>query len=87
MALESKTAFPQFEKLFEPGAAEGILRRVERTRKQLSEIAARPASAAEQERASAAFEAYTRALALVREVAEVRQKLADEAATTAGASR
>ena len=79
--------FPQFEKLFEPGAAEGILRRVERTRKQLNEMVTKPASAAEQDRARTAFDAYTRALALVREVAETRQKLAQEAATPAATQR
>lgn len=89
MPIETRTApqFPQFEKLFEAGSAEVLLRRVERTRKQLNEIAARPSSAAEQTRARTAFDAYTRALALVREVAEVRQKLTEEGATPAAAKR
>jgi hypothetical protein len=77
--------FPQFEKLFEPGAAEPALRQIERTRQQLSELAARPAP--EQARARAAFDAYTRALSLVREVAETRQKMAEESATAAPAAR
>lgn len=78
--------YPQFEKLFEPGAAEAALRRVERTRKQLNEMATRATAVAERDRARAAYDAFTRALALVREVSEVRQKLAEEA-TAAGTAR
>ena len=71
--------FPQFEKVFEPATAEPFLRRVEHTRKQLNEVAMHSGNPAEKERAAAAFAAYTRALALVNEVAELRTKMAEEA--------
>ena len=61
-------SFPQFEKIFEEGRTEPFLRQVERTRLQLDQIRTKGESAAERKRAAIAFDAYTRALTLMKEV-------------------
>ena len=71
---ESWRSFPQFERIFERDQTEPFLRRVERTCQQLQEIAAK-GSAQEKERATAAFTAFQRALALTKEIGEMRVKL------------
>jgi hypothetical protein len=71
--------YPQFEKIFEEGRTEPFLRQVERTRLQLQQLQSKGTSAAERKRATDAFEAYTKALALLKEVDDERRKLAEGA--------
>ena len=67
-------SFPQFERIFEQEQTEPFLRRVERTCQQLQEVAAK-GSAQEKERATVALAGYQRALALTKELGELRMKL------------
>ena len=83
-AAMPRLEFPQFEKVFDPTAADLFFRQVEHTRKQLQTLVDHPASAAEKERAHAAFMAYTGALVLVKEVADLRRKMAEEATPAPG---
>lgn len=76
---EAWRKFPQFERIFEPEQTEPFLRRVEKTCQQLMEIAAK-GSAHEKERAGAALAAFQRALALTKDIGELRVKLS----TTSG---
>ena len=73
--------FPQFERIFEPEQTEPFLRRVERTCRQLQDIAAK-GSPAERDRARAALTAFERALALVKEISQEQTRLN----TTSGAA-
>jgi hypothetical protein len=77
--------YPKMELIFQPENTEPFLRRVEKTCKQLSDIAAK-GTPAERERAAAALAAFGRAVDLVREIAETRFKLAAET-TSAGQRR
>jgi hypothetical protein len=78
-------AFPKMETVFDPEQTEPFLRRVEKTCKQLTEIAATGAPA-EKERASTALTAFAQAVALVKELGEMRFRIAEEA-TSGGARR
>ena len=75
--------FPQFERIFEQEQTEPFLRRVEKTCQQLQEAAAK-GTAQEKDRAATALAAYQRALALTKELGELRAKLG---ATSAEAGR
>jgi hypothetical protein len=77
--------FPKMEAVFDPEQTEPFLRRVEKTCKQLTQIAAN-GTPAEKDRASAALTAFTQAVNLVKELGEMRFRLADEA-TSAGVRR
>jgi hypothetical protein len=77
--------YPKMEFVFQEGQTEPFLRRVEKTCKQLAQIAS-SGSAAEKERAAAALAAYAQGLSLVRELAEARFRMAGEA-TSATARR
>ncbi|MCX6627848.1 MAG: hypothetical protein NTW28_09490 [Candidatus Solibacter sp.] len=74
--------FPKMEYVFQPENTEPFLRRVEKTCKQLSDIAAK-GTPAERERAAAALTAFHRAVDLVKEIAETRFRLAAEATSAA----
>jgi hypothetical protein len=73
--------FPQFERIFEQDQTEPFLRRVERTCQQLQELAGK-GSPQEKERAIAALAAYRQALALTKELGELRMKLGATSAET-----
>jgi hypothetical protein len=81
---QTEPTYPKMEFVFEPDNTEPFLRRVEKTCKQLDDIAARGTSA-EQERAKAARLAFRHAVNLVKEIADTRNRLAE--ATSAGGSR
>jgi hypothetical protein len=82
--MPNEPNFPKIEFIFEPDNTEPFLRRVEKTCKQLDEIAAR-GTPAEKERAAAARLAFRHAVNLVKEIADTRNRLAEE--TSAGGSR
>jgi hypothetical protein len=71
-------AFPKFEAIFDPDQTETFLRRVETTCRQLSQIAVKGAPG-EKERASAALAAFTHGVNLVKELGELRSRMAEEA--------
>ena len=76
-------AFPKMESVFDPEQTEPFLRRVEKTCKQLTQIAA-AGTPAEKERAAAALTAFTHAVNLVKELGEMRYRLAEEATSGGG---
>ena len=67
-------SFPQFERIFEQGQTEPFLRGVDKTCQQLQAMADK-GSAQEKERATVALAAYRHALALTKELGELRVKL------------
>lgn len=81
---EAPLAWPQMEAVFQPENTEPFLRRVERTCKQLSTIAA-AGTPAEKQRANSALLAFNRATDLVKELGELRFRMAEE--TSARAQR
>ena len=78
--------FPQFEKLFEPDQFEPGLRKMEKTLRQLEDLA-KNGPAADRERARSAALAYVRTFELIRQIVEKRNEMAIEAATSAPTAR
>ena len=76
-AKDAPRAWPQMEAIFEPENTEPFLRRAEKTCKQLSAIIA-GGTPAEKQRAAAALLAFSRATDLVKELGELRFKMAEE---------
>ena len=74
---DTSRTWPQMEAIFEPQNTEPFLRRAEKTCKQLSAIIA-AGTPAEKQRAGAALLAYSRATSLVKELGELRFKMAEE---------
>jgi hypothetical protein len=73
--------FPKLEAIFEPEHTEPFLRRVEQTCRQLTQIAA-SGTPAEKARAAAALSGFTHAVNLVKELGELRFKMAEEATSS-----
>lgn len=69
--------WPQMEAIFEPANTEPFLRRVEKTCKHLGAIAA-SGTPQEKARATAALQAFRVATDLVKELGELRFKMAEE---------
>jgi hypothetical protein len=78
--------YPQFEKLFEGDQFESTLRKMEKTFRQLEDLA-KNGPPEDRERARSAAAAYTRAFALIREIVDKRNEMAAQAATSTPASR
>ena len=76
-AKDAPRTWPQMEAIFEPENTEPFLRRAGKTCKQLSAIIA-GGTPAEQQRAAAALLAFSRATDLVKELGELRFKMAEE---------
>ena len=74
---DAPRTWPQMEAIFEPSNTEPFLRRVEKTCKQLAAIAS-SGTPAEKERAGAALQAFRVATDLVKELGELRFKMAEE---------
>ena len=83
-AVPDPRTYPKMEFVFQSEQTEPFLRRVEKSCKQLSQIAV-TGTPAEKERAAAALAAFTLAVNLVKELGEMRFRLAEEA--TSAASR
>ncbi len=86
MNQPSTPAYPQFEKLFQADQLEPGLRRMEKTVRQLEDIA-KNGGGADRDRARLAVAAYHRTFSLIREIITKRNEMAAEAATSAPASR
>ena len=78
--------FPTFEKLFESGQFETVLRNMEKTSRALEEIA-RGGSASDRDRARAAALAYNRTFHLIREIVKTRNEMAAKPAISAPVAR
>ena len=78
--------YPQFEKLFEADQFEPGLRKMEKTFRQLEDLAKNGAEP-ERERARAAAVGYSRMFALIRQIVDKRNEMAAEAATSAPPAR
>ena len=76
-AKDAPRTWPQMEAIFEPENTEPFLRRAEKTCKQLSAIVA-GGTPAEKQRAAAALLAFSRATDLMKELGELRFKIAEE---------
>lgn len=81
-AVQEARSYPKFEFLFQPEQTEPFLRRVEKTCKQLTQIAA-AGTQPEKDRAAAALAAFTLAVGLVKEIGELRFRMAEEATSSA----
>jgi hypothetical protein len=78
--------FPQFEKLFQPDQFEPAVRKMEKTLRQLEDLA-KNGPAADRERARTAALAYVRTFALIRQIVDKRNEMAAEGATSGPAAR
>ena len=77
-ATPEAKSYPKMEFLFQPDQTEPFLRRIEKTCKQLSQIAA-AGTEAEKKRAAASLAAFTLAVNLVKELGEIRFRIGEEA--------
>jgi hypothetical protein len=78
--------YPQFEKLFESDQFEPSLRKMEKTLRQLEDLA-KNGPEADRERARTAAAAYARTFALIRQIVDKRNEMAGEAATSTPVAR
>lgn len=78
--------FPQFEKLFEADQFAPALRRMEKTLRQLEDLA-KNGPEADRERARSAALAYVRTFELIRQIVDKRSEMAAQAATSAPVAR